>query len=149
MSLPAGNRAYAQRLIYKIECVLSYHKPQLMGQKALKLTVVENQLLLTSLHLLYITILSGEATEDWICMAAATDGKKENSSVKSSFPRTAPMQFYQPHWHLFPALSRVCRWSPMACLALGTFHITKRCVYTVTHWTGQKSLQLHYTQGIQ
>lgn len=64
MSIPAGNRAFAQRLIYKIECVFSYHKPQLMGQKALKLTVVKNQLLLRSLHLLYITILSGEATED-------------------------------------------------------------------------------------
>ena len=52
-----------------------------MGQKALKLTVVKNQLLLRSLHLLYITILSGKATEDWICTAAATNGKKENSRV--------------------------------------------------------------------
>lgn len=130
MSIPAGNRAFAQRLIYKIECVFSYHKLQLMGQKALKLTVVKNQLLLRSLHLLYITILSGEATEDWICTAAATNGKKENSSVRSSFPSTAPMQFYQPHRHLFPALFQVCRWSPKAWLALGMYHITNRCVYS-------------------
>lgn len=64
MSLPAGNRTFAQRLIHKIEYIFSTHKPQLMGQKALKLTVVENQLFLGSLHLSDITTLSGEATED-------------------------------------------------------------------------------------